>query len=52
MKTQQKNKALTFGKFVADVYRVLEERKVKEIVKLVVNMRLIEFRGKKWFVIS
>jgi hypothetical protein len=52
MKTNQKNKSLTFGEFVADVYHVWGEHKAKGIVKLAVNMRLIEFRGKKWFVIS
>jgi hypothetical protein len=52
MKTHPKNKPLTFGDFVTGVYHVWGKRRAKEIVKLAVNMRLIEFRGTKWFVIS
>ena len=52
MKAHPKSKPLTFGDFVADVYHVWGERKAKAIVKLAVNMRLVEFRGPNWFVIS
>ena len=52
VKTHQKNKSLTFGEFVADVYLVWGGTQSQRIVKLLANMRLIEFRGKKWFVIS
>jgi hypothetical protein len=52
MKKHPKNKPLTFGDFIADVYQLWGKRRAKGIVKLAVNMRLIEFRGTKWFVIS
>jgi hypothetical protein len=43
---------LTFGDFVAGVYHIWGKRRAKAIVKLAVNMRLVEFRGTEWFLIS
>ena len=52
MKAHPTGRPLTFGDFVAGVYHTWGKRRAKGIVKLAVNMRLIEFRGTKWFVIS
>jgi hypothetical protein len=52
MKTHPRSKPLTFGEFVAGAYRGWGKRKAEIIVKLAVNMRLIEFRGTERFVIS
>jgi hypothetical protein len=52
MKTLSRIKPLTFGDFVADVYHIWGKRRAKGIVKLAVNMGLIEFRGTRWFVIT
>jgi hypothetical protein len=52
MKSQSKEKTLTFGDFVAGVYRVWGRRKAKGVVKLAIKMHLIEFRGTDRFVFS
>jgi hypothetical protein len=52
MKDNGKKKALTFGAFVAAVYAAWGKRKGTGVVRLAVNARLIEFRGRERFVIS
>jgi len=52
MKMRPKKKPLTFGDFVAGAYRGWGKRRAEAIVKLAVNMRLIEFRCTERFVIS
>ena len=51
MKNNHKNKALTFGDYIAAVYRASGKRKARGIVQHAVNARLIEFRGQQRFVI-
>jgi len=51
MKTNHKNKALTFGDFIMAVYRASGKRRARGIVRHAVNARLIEFRGQQRFVI-
>jgi hypothetical protein len=51
-KALPKNKALTFGDFVAGVYRTWGERKAKGIIRLALEVHMVEFRGTKRFVIS
>jgi hypothetical protein len=51
MKIPAGKKPLTFGDFVAEVYRAFGERRAKGIVQLAVNARLVEFRGPKRLVI-
>jgi hypothetical protein len=43
---------LTFGEFVAGVYRTWGKQRAKGIIQLAVAVNLIEFRGTKRFVIS
>jgi hypothetical protein len=45
-------KPLTFGDFVAGVYRTWGERRAKGIVQLAVKAHMIEFRGSERFAIS
>jgi hypothetical protein len=52
MKNNGKTQALTFGEFVAAVYAAWGKRRGTGIVRLAVNARLIEFRGRERFVIS
>jgi hypothetical protein len=52
MKTQQRNKTLTFGEFIANVYNICGRQKAKEIVQRAVNANWVEFRGKQRFMIS
>jgi hypothetical protein len=52
MKTNQKNKTLTFGGYIEAVYRASGKRRARGIVRHAVNARLIEFRGQQRFVIS
>lgn len=47
-----KKKRLTFGDFVAGVYRTWGKRRGKGIVQLAVALRLVEFRGAERVVIS
>ena len=51
MKNNSKKKALTFGEFVAGIYTTWGKRKSLGIVRLAVNARLVEFRGRERFVI-
>ena len=41
-----------FGEFIAVVYDALPKRLAKRFVRLMVNVRLIEFRGPRRFEIS
>jgi hypothetical protein len=52
MKMRPKNKSSTFGDFVADVYQFWGRRQAGRIIMLAIKLRLIEFRGSKWFVTS
>jgi hypothetical protein len=52
MKSNRKKKGLTFGAFIAAAYRAYGKRRAKGIVQLVVNARLVEFRGQQRFVID
>lgn len=52
MKTNDKNRALTFGDFIAAAYRAWGRRRAKGLVWLAVNARLVEFRGPQRIVIS
>jgi hypothetical protein len=52
MKSNQKNKTLTFGGYSAAVYRASGKPRARGIVRHAVNARLIEFRGQQRFVIS
>ena len=52
MKSDAKQKALTFGEFIAGVYEACGRQKAKGIVWLAVNARLIKFRGQQCFEIS
>jgi hypothetical protein len=40
---------LTFGDFVAGVYRAWGDRKAKGVIQLAVKAHLIEFRGQQRF---
>lgn len=51
MKTNQEQKALTFGEFIASVYDAGGRQKAEGKVRLAVNARLLEFRGHDRFVI-
>jgi hypothetical protein len=52
MKTNLNNKTLTFGDFIASVYKVSGKRKAKGIVQHAVNASLLHFLGSQRFVIS
>jgi len=52
MISNRKKKGLTFGAFIAAAYRAYGKRRAKGIVQLVVNARLVEFRGQQRFVID
>ena len=54
MKTRPngKKRALTFGDFIAAVYRAWGRRRAKGLVWLAVNAGLVEFRGPQRFEIS
>ena len=45
MRANQEKEALTFGKFIATVYDACGRQKAEGIVRLAVNMHLVEFRG-------
>jgi len=51
MKSNQKKKTLTFGRFIAAAYRASGKRRARGIVQLAVNAGLVEFCGKHRFVI-
>lgn len=50
-KARPKGKPLTFGDFVAGVYRTFGKRRAGGIVHLAVALHLIEFRGQERIVI-
>ena len=50
--TNGKKRTWRFGDFIADTYGVWGRQRAKEIVRVAVNARLIEFRGRQRFVIS
>jgi len=52
MKTNSRNKPLTFGEFITHVYDVWGKRKARGMVRLAIKARLIEFHGLQRFVIS
>jgi hypothetical protein len=52
MKTNAKNKVLTFGDFIAGAYRTWGARRAKGLVRLAVDARLVEFQGPQRLVIS
>jgi len=52
MKTNDKNRALTFGDFIAAAYRAWGRRRAKGLVWLAVNARLVEFPGRQRIEIS
>jgi hypothetical protein len=51
VKANQKKKALTFGEFIMAVYDTCGGQKAEGIVRLAVNVHLVEFRGHDRFVI-
>jgi hypothetical protein len=52
MKTSPKNKALTFGDFIASVYEICGKRRARAIVVHAVNAHLLQFRSPGRFLIS
>ena len=52
MKAHSTSKPMTFGEFVAGVYRTWGKRRAKGIIQLSVAVNLLEFCGTKRFVIS
>jgi hypothetical protein len=52
MKSCQGKKALTLGEFIMVAYDTWDKRRAGEIVRLAINTRLIEFRGRRRFVFS
>ncbi|MGA2788206.1 MAG: hypothetical protein ABSF60_11830 [Verrucomicrobiota bacterium] len=51
MKTNCRKKHLTFGEFIMAAYDACGRQKAGGIVRLAVNVRLVEFRGHDRFVI-
>ena len=51
MKTNCRKKPLTLGEFIMAVYDACGRQKAEEIVRLAVNVHLVEFRGHDHFVI-
>ena len=51
MEANHKKKALTFGDLITAVYAACDRQKAEGIVRLAVNARLLEFRGRDRFVI-
>ena len=52
MKNNGRKRAMTFGDFIAAVYRFWGRHRAKELVRVAVNAQLVEFRGRQRFVIS
>jgi hypothetical protein len=52
VKAQVWKKPLTFGDFVAGVYHIWGERKAIGILRLAIEVHVVEFRGKERFMIS
>jgi hypothetical protein len=51
-KTLTKGKTITFGEFVAGVYRTFGQRRAKAIVQLAIELGVIKFNGNKRYEIS
>jgi hypothetical protein len=51
-KTLTNGKTITFGEFVAGVYRTFGHRRAKAIVQLALELDMIKFHGKKRHLIS
>jgi hypothetical protein len=51
MTTDCRKKHLTFGEFIMAIYDACGRQKADGIVRLAVNVRLVEFRGRDCFVI-
>lgn len=51
MKTNHKEKAVTFGDFIAAVYDACDQRRARAIVRHAVNAHVVVFRGPRRFVI-
>jgi hypothetical protein len=43
---------MTFGEFVAGVYRAFGHRRAKAIVQLAIELDVVKFNGKKRYLIS
>jgi hypothetical protein len=52
IKVQPRKRPLTFGDFVAGVYRTWGKRRAKGIIDLAIKVHVIEFRGPERFVVS
>ena len=50
--THHQKKTLTFGEFIASAYDACGRQKARGIVRLAVNARWVEFRGKQRFMVS
>ena len=50
MKTNGKEKTLTFGDFIAAAYRAWGARRARGLVRLALNAHLVVFRGRQNFV--
>lgn len=51
MKTSRRKKALTYGEFVMAAYDAWGKRRARGVVSLVANAGLVEFRGRRHFVL-
>jgi hypothetical protein len=52
MKSKPSKKVLTFGDFIESAYNAYGKRKGPGMVRLAVNSRVLDFRGRQRFVIS
>jgi hypothetical protein len=52
MKTYQPKKRLTFGEYVASVYKTYGNKRARAKVQTAVNAHLVHFLGRHRFVIS
>jgi hypothetical protein len=52
MTMKRKKSAMTFGDFIAGAYRAWGERRAKGRIAMIVNARLVEFRGPQCLVMS
>ena len=51
-KANRRQRVLQFGDFIVGAYQAWGRRRAKGFVRLAVNARLVEFRGRQRFVIS
>jgi hypothetical protein len=51
VKTNHKNKALTFGELIATVYSACGKRRARGILRLALDARLIMFPGRYRYVV-